>query len=51
MPSKLEDVKRFFERIAILETKVESLMSYQKWQVGLLTAIFLLVISAFVKGN
>lgn len=48
MPSKLEDVKKFFERIAVLETKVESLMSYQKWQVGLLTAILLMAIKAWM---
>ncbi len=42
MPNKIEDVKKFFERIAVLETKVEALMSYQKWQVGLLAALILM---------
>lgn len=48
MPNKLEDVKKFFERIAILETKVENLMAYQKWQLGLLAAILLIAVKQWV---
>ncbi len=48
MPSKLEDVKKFFERIAVLEAKVENLMNYQKWQMGLLAAILLIAIKGWV---
>lgn len=49
MPNKLEDVKRFFERIAVLEAKVEGLMAYQKVQTGILTAILLMGLKAIFK--
>lgn len=49
MPSKREDVKEFFERIAILETKVAALMTYQKWQMGALAAILAAVIGGWVS--
>lgn len=48
MPSKLDDVKKFFERIAVLEAKVEGLMTYQKWQMGLLAAILLIAVKGWV---
>lgn len=44
MPSTVKDVKRFFERIAILETQVASLMTWQKWQMGILAVILAAVI-------
>lgn len=49
MPNTPESVKKFFERIAILETQVESLMTFQKWQMGLLAAIFLLAVKNWVR--
>ncbi len=49
MPTKLEDVKKFFERIATLEAKVENLMAYQKVQMGILTAILLMGLKALFK--
>lgn len=39
----------FFERLAKLEERVKHLMSYQKWQTGLLTAIFLMAVKAWVS--
>lgn len=44
MPTKLRDVEKFFERIAVLEAKVEGLVAYQKWQMGLLAAILLMAV-------
>ena len=49
MPTRLKDVQEFFERIATLEAKVEGLMTYQRWQMGLLAAILLLAVKAWVK--
>jgi hypothetical protein len=49
MPTKLEDVKKFFERIAVLEAKVEGLMTFQKWQMALLAAILLLAMKNWVR--
>ncbi len=46
MPNDI--VIKLIERLAKLETKVESLMSYQKWQVGLLTAILLMAVKAWM---
>ncbi len=40
MPSDI--VVKLIDRISKLEARVESLMSYQRWQVGLLTAILLM---------
>jgi len=37
MPSSL--VIKLLERVAVLEEKVHSLIGYQKWQLGLLSAI------------
>ena len=48
MPSKKEDVEKFFERLAVLETKVAALMTWQKWQVAFLTAILAAVIGGWV---
>lgn len=41
--------ERFFERLAILETKVAALMTWQKWQMGVLAAILMLAIRNWVK--
>ena len=46
MPSDI--VVKLIERIAKLEARMESLMSYQKWQVGLLTAILLMAVKAWM---
>lgn len=47
MPSEI--VVKLIERISKLETRVENLMSYQRWQVGLLTAILLMAVKAWMK--
>jgi hypothetical protein len=44
MPSTVKDVRKFFERIAILETQVKELMTWQKWQMGILAAILAAVV-------
>jgi len=49
MPTKKHDVEKFFERIAVLETKVASLMTWQKWQMGILAAILLLALKNWVR--
>lgn len=46
MPSDI--VIKLIDRLSKLEAKVESLMNYQKWQVGLLTAIFLMAIKSWM---
>jgi len=43
MPSNI--AKEFFERLAAVETKVESLIVWHKWQLGLLAAILATVIA------
>lgn len=48
MPSDI--VIKLIDRIAKLEARVENLMSYQRWQVGLLTAILLIAVKAWF-GN
>lgn len=47
MPSDI--VIKLMEKVAKLEAQVDSLMSYQKWQVGLLTAILLMAVKAWMK--
>lgn len=39
----------FLERLAKLEVQVESLMTYQKWQMGLLAGIILLMVKTWFK--
>ena len=46
MPSDI--VTKLIDRISKLEARVENLMSYQKWQMGLLTAILLIAVKAWV---
>jgi len=46
MPSDI--VLKLIDRLSKLEERVESLMLYQKWQVGLLTAILLMAVKAWM---
>lgn len=46
MPSDI--VVRLIDRISKLEARVENLMSYQKWQMGLLTAILLIAVKSWM---
>jgi hypothetical protein len=46
MPNSI--VVELIRKVAILETKVQELMKYQKWQMGLLTAILAAVFGAWV---
>ncbi len=48
MPTKLKDVERFFERIASLEARVENLMSWQKWQMGILAVVLIAAVKVLV---
>lgn len=48
MPSTKEQVLEMFQRLTKLETQMKSIMSYQKWQTGLLAAIILMGIKAVV---
>lgn len=34
-----EVARKFFERLATLEARVENLMTWQKWQMGILATI------------
>lgn len=47
MPSSI--VIELIKKVAKLEARVESLFAYQKWQMGLLTAIFLVVLKLVLK--
>ena len=44
-----KDGNRFWERLIKLEERVEGLMTYQRWQMGLLALIFLAALKAAVK--
>lgn len=46
MPNSV--VVELIRKVAILETKVAELMRYQKWQMGLLTAILAAVFGAWM---
>ena len=48
MPEKIKDVKEFFTRIAVLETKVDNLMTINKWQMGIVAAILLLAVKTWI---
>lgn len=41
--------RKFFERLVILETKVANLITFQKWEMGILAAIFVAALTAAVK--
>lgn len=47
MPNDI--VLKMIDRLSKLEARVESLMSYQKWQVGLLTALLLIAVKAWIR--
>ncbi len=47
MPNNI--VTALIERVAKLEAKVESLLSYQRWQMALLSAIFMMALGALIK--
>lgn len=49
MPSSI--VTHLIERVAKLEERVKSLVTYQKWSMALLSAVFLLLIGVVVKGH
>lgn len=36
-------------RLAVLESQVVSLMTFQKWQMGILAAILLLILKSWIK--
>jgi hypothetical protein len=44
MPNSI--MAALINRVSIVETKVESLLSYQRWQMGFLAAILAAVIGA-----
>jgi len=46
MPTGKNAIK-FLERLVSLEVKVKNLIWYQKWQMGLLAAIFVAVLAAW----
>lgn len=48
MPTGKDGIK-FFERLITLETQVKALMTFQKWQMGLLAAILLLAVKNWVR--
>lgn len=41
-------VIELIKKVAKLEARVENLFSYQKWQMGLLAAIFLAILGSWV---
>ena len=45
MPTPM--VVKLLERVAVVEVKVAELMKYQRWQMGLLTAILVAVGTAW----
>lgn len=49
MPTRLKDVEKFFERMAKLEAQVANLMTWQKWQMGVLAAILLAALKVLVR--
>lgn len=46
MPNSI--VTELIRKVAKLEARVENLFTYQKWQMGLLAAIFVTVLGAWV---
>lgn len=46
MPSNI--VAQLMKQVSALEARVEALMAYQKWTMGLLAALLLMGIKAFV---
>ncbi len=48
MPTSKQDVKEFFQRITTLEAQMKNIMSFQRWQTGLLAALILMAVKALV---
>jgi len=48
MPSKQKDVEELFQRLTKLEVQMTNVMSFQKWQTGLLAALILMAFKAVV---
>lgn len=44
-----KDGQKFWERLVTLEQKVANVMTFQKWQMGILAAIFLAALRAAVR--
>lgn len=49
MPNNKHDVEQFFIRIAILETQMKQLMTFNKWQMAVLAAILMLAVKNWVR--
>lgn len=49
MPNSI--VTHLLERVAKLEERVANLLLYQKWSMALLSAVFMLVLGALIKGR
>jgi hypothetical protein len=47
---KGKEAEEFFERLARLEVRVEALMTWQKWQMGILSGLVLIALKAWIKG-
>jgi hypothetical protein len=48
MPNKPKDVQEMFDRLTKLEVQMSNVMSFQKWQTGLLAALILMAFKAVV---
>ena len=48
MPSNI--VTHLIERVAKLEAKVESLLTYQKWTMALISAMLMMSLGLLLKG-
>lgn len=44
-----KDGQRFWERLVVLEQKVANVMTFQKWQMAILAAIFLATLKVAVR--
>ncbi len=49
MPNKPSEVKEFFERLTKLETRMDAVMSFQRWQTGLLAALILMAARTWLR--
>ncbi len=49
MPSSI--VTRLIEEVATLKAQVASLLNYQKWTMALLSAMFVLLLGAVIRGR
>ncbi len=48
MPNKPSDIQEWRERLIKLEVKMETVMSFNKWQTGLLAGIILMLAKAII---